>query len=215
MTVEQPAPTLRALRIRNGARPDSTVAWCPYCEDVHHHGTGGGRRAAHCVREESPCRVTGYSLDVQGEAEAPHDVVPAALLAGRHRLSDALDGVSAEIRAAILRGVLGKRRAGPAFELRVDRARVSVIGESWWIDLDAFPARPELRSAPVPPSRTLSGRGLINLLAVLYGIPRGDVVMRLLHAVAPGAFDASGWLEISAAAEASIERRDAGEGGAR
>ncbi|ACA21270.1 hypothetical protein M446_7052 (plasmid) [Methylobacterium sp. 4-46] len=152
---------------------------------------------------------------MQGQVASSSELVPTAIFAGRQRLSEILDELSTDIRAVILHAALGRRGRRSTFRLRVDRARVTVAGDSWWIDPDAFPASSAQGSSPVRSSRRLAGCGLIGLLATLYGISHGTVVMRLLHALAPGAFDAQGWLEISAAAQASIERCRSGRDGAR
>lgn len=37
-------------------------AWCPYCKEIHHHGSGEGHRSAHCTSQESPYKQSGYIL---------------------------------------------------------------------------------------------------------------------------------------------------------
>jgi hypothetical protein len=59
-----PPPTIPAYR-ENG----QLVVRCPFCGTRHVHGAvgpqvgaGDGRRAAHCVADDSPFRQTGYIL---------------------------------------------------------------------------------------------------------------------------------------------------------
>lgn len=43
--------------------------WCCYCLIYHHHSPGAGSRVAHCRREDSPYKQSGYSLEYAGEWE--------------------------------------------------------------------------------------------------------------------------------------------------
>ncbi len=40
-------------------------AWCPFCAKWHHHGSGEGGRAAHCVNPTSPFLASSYILKKQ------------------------------------------------------------------------------------------------------------------------------------------------------
>lgn len=49
--------------------------WCPFCVDWHHHGAKDGHpamfghRVAHCHRDDSPLRETGYYIRPFTEGE--------------------------------------------------------------------------------------------------------------------------------------------------
>lgn len=204
------APVLRAYRTKPSAGAVGVTVWCCYCERPHAHGIGGGLRAAHCIRPESPYRATGYSLDPQDGWIEVADVRPSGPLAGRERLCDALDVAAGTLRNAVARAALGVRGHATSIERRIGTARVAVSGNGWWIDPDAFATR-RRRAAAQPPAAAVSGTGLVALLSALYGLPAGIVVGRLLHAFAPGCLDAAGWLDVAAAVEASLERQAARE----
>jgi hypothetical protein len=42
--------------------PKQCRAWCPFCVRFHYHGPLEGDRVAHCYRNDSPFRETGYIL---------------------------------------------------------------------------------------------------------------------------------------------------------
>ncbi|MEZ0251740.1 MAG: hypothetical protein ACAH20_12435 [Methylobacteriaceae bacterium] len=206
----RPAPILPA-RVTPGTAGQVAQAhvWCQHCEDVHSHGVAPGPRGAHCTREESSYRATGYDLDLQGEAASPEDVVPEALLAGRRRLWSALEDAAPRLRSTLLAPTLGAR-VGHHFDKRVGRARISVFGKGWWIDLDAFPSDAELRAPRLRQRPARTGRDFITLLSALYGVTLGVVGLRLLEAVSGASFDAEGRRAIAAAIEAAYARQAAG-----
>lgn len=43
---------------------DGMMFFCPYCQEWHKHGEGDGQRIAHCNREDSPLKETGYFIEL-------------------------------------------------------------------------------------------------------------------------------------------------------
>ncbi|MEA1835179.1 hypothetical protein U8607_24130 [Methylobacterium durans] len=209
-------PRLRALLLPAAAHHAArAVTWCPYCEKIHYHGPVSGHRVAHCTAEGSPYAATGYDLDLQGEASAAVAVVPVAIYANRRRLGDVLERAAPTLRAVFLGRLFGRSKAKPRFEKRIGRARLSVSGGTWALDPDGFPTDGELITQRPWVDRTLRGRGLVDLLVTLYGVPPGIVVMRLLQAVLGERFDPQAWSDIAAAVDAWAERRTTHQEGGR
>ncbi|WP_132251544.1 hypothetical protein [Methylobacterium segetis] len=207
----RPVPILPAFVTPAAAgRVAQAHVWCQHCETVHSHGAFPGHRAAHCYRKESPYRATGYELDIRGEVASPDDVVPKALYAGRHRLRSKLEDAAPLLRSALLAPTLGAR-GKHHLEKRLGRVRISVVGLSWWIDLDAFPdagAKPRLRDRP-----DHAGRDFVSLLSTLYGVARGVVGVWLLEVAAGVSFNAAGRDGIAAAIEAAYASEAEGRDG--
>jgi hypothetical protein len=135
-------------------------------------------------------------------------VLPEGPYAGRRRLRDALEKATPRLRSAVLSSALGAR-GGYSIEKRVGRARVNVIGRSWWVDLDAFACggRPAVE-------RRRAGRDLITLLACLFGLGRGLAGLRLLEAVSGATFAGEGRETIAAAIEQAYGAKAGGRDGA-
>lgn len=209
----RPVPILPArVTPASAGRVAQAHVWCQHCEDVHSHGAVPGLRGAHCTREESPYKATGYDLDLQGETTSHEDVVPKALFAGRRRLWSVLEDAAPRLRSALLAPALGAR-VGHHFDKRVGRARISVFGKGWWIDLDAFPSEAELHSLRLRQRPARTGRDFITLLSALYGVTLGVVGLRLLEAVSGATFDAEARQAIAAEIEAEYARKAAGRDG--
>lgn len=208
MRDEHSTPVLRTLRIpESGCQGETTVAWCPYCETLHHHGRGGGYRAAHCELPGAPFQATGYYLDIQGGEAAGESPAPDAPYVGRKRLRDALEAAATGLRSSLLRATLGGR-IGQSFDKRVGGARINVCGHSWSIDRDAFLAE----CCPFPrPVR--SGQDFIGLFVALYGVDTGIVGLRLIEAVSGASFDAEARAAIAAVIEAAYARKVRGRSG--
>ena len=60
MTNLDTIPTLEAVPV-DGCT-DQWKVWCRYCETFHFHGAINGHRWAHCFRDSSPYRETGYII---------------------------------------------------------------------------------------------------------------------------------------------------------
>lgn len=55
-------PILRAIRDMDG----HLRVWCKYCKRWHHHGKHEGHLHAHCFKQDSAYKATGYVLRVVG-----------------------------------------------------------------------------------------------------------------------------------------------------
>ncbi|ETA68884.1 hypothetical protein MettiDRAFT_2372 [Methanolobus tindarius DSM 2278] len=42
---------------------------CPYCHEWHRHGIGNGHRVAHCRKNDSPLKETGYFIEMMSPDE--------------------------------------------------------------------------------------------------------------------------------------------------
>ncbi len=112
------------------------------------------------------------------------------------------------LRSALLTPIFGAR-VGHSFDKKVGRARISVFGKGWWINLDAFPSNAELHAPQLRQRPPRSGRDFITLLSALYGVTLGVVGLRLLEAVSGASFDAEGRRSIAAAIDAAYARQAA------
>lgn len=41
---------------------NSLMVWCPYCSEWHNHGNEQGHVIAHCTKNQSPFKETGYRI---------------------------------------------------------------------------------------------------------------------------------------------------------
>ena len=62
------APVLRGRMAGRGADRRARV-WRRYCETFHLHPPEPGYRVAHCPGPASPCKESGYIIEIAGEAE--------------------------------------------------------------------------------------------------------------------------------------------------
>lgn len=196
--MSRPVPILCALV--TAARPGGSAlahVWCPWCEAVHTHSAGPGLRAAHCADKGSPYKVTGYSLDVAGKARVADAVMPGGPLVGRSRFKDALEAVAPRIRTALLRHVVKRLRASPA--------RLRMAGNAWTIDLDP---------AAADGGPQLTGIGLLDLVAAVWGVSPGIVVVRLVEVLHGRKLDAAARAALVDTVDAATSRPSAREGGA-
>lgn len=200
------APILPAyVTPATGIRSAQAHLWCQHCEAVHTHSAVPGHRCAHCFRKESLYGATGYDLEIRGAAGSDRAALPEGPYVGRRRLWEALTSATPRLRSAVLAAVLGSR-GGYGVEKRIGRARVSVLGHGWWVDLDAYAPGGGLAQG-----RRRTGRDLITLLACLFGIDCGLAGLRLLEAASGAAFSTEDRCAIAAA----IERAYAGKADGR
>ena len=192
-------------------RSAQALVRCPWCEADHGHSASPGHRVAHCTREESPYRATGYEIQFPPEVVRASDPPDAPYLS-RLCLWSSLEEAAPRLRSALLAPTLGAR-VKHHFDKRLGRARVSLFGYGWSIEPDAFPSNAEMR-APYRPGRPRRvGRDFITLLSELYGVPLGVVGLRLLVAVSGAHLDAEGKLAVAAAIEAAYARKADGRDG--
>lgn len=194
----RPVPILPALV--TPARPRRSAqahVWCPWCEDLHSHSAGPGPRVAHCSDKASPYRATGYVLDIVGKASTAEAVMPAGPLIGRSRFKSTLEALTPRLQAALLRRVVG--------QLRRSRARLHQVGDAWMIDLDP---------AAADGGGQLAGVGLLDLVAVVWGVTRGVVIVRLIEALQGWKLDAMARAALADAVDAATSRPSPVTGGA-
>lgn len=199
-------PRLRTLTIVENGEPVQNAAFCPWCEDLHFHGLPPGQRGAHCVREDSPYRCTGYVLDVQGTVPSAGAAVPDAPRPRGRYLHQSLDQASASLRRVVLRHVLGRKFAGTWGEGKVGRAVVSVCCDHWTVAPQGLKRGEGLGFGRLG-SPVVEGNGLIGLFSLLWDLPAGVVAVRLLEAVAYRTLDAEARLAVAAAVDAWAERQ--------
>lgn len=194
-------------------RTAQAVLWCEHCGCIHTHSASPGHRAAHCFWKESPYTATGYILDIRGEVTSPEDVVPKALFAGQRHLGSDLAGATAgAIRTVLLQHLIGTR-AGNCVSKRFGRARVTVYGNTWSIEPDAYLSSSELSSGKWHQSPRLEGQGFPALLAALYGISDGVAAVDLFAATSGTQLDAQARTEMAAVIKAAYARKTAGRNG--
>ena len=189
------APQLRTLRINN---PDGThghAAWCPWCETVHHHGQGGGHRAAHCADGTgSPLAATGYGLDVAGTGTNAEEAAPAALLLDAPPLANRLNDHAVDLRNRLAAALLGMDGGTRLRDVCFDGTHVATAnGAIWWV-----------RTAEG--KRVRDGYDLVSLAELLHGLPAGVISVRILEAVTGLRLDARTALDVQAAIDRWVER---------
>lgn len=190
-----------------GARSAQAHLWCQHCEAVHSHGPQPGHRCAHCFSKGSPYSATGYDLDIRGEVPSEKAVLPEGPCVGRRRLRDALASAAPRLRSAILCAALGVR-GGHGVEKRIGHARVSVLGNSWWVDLDAYAPG----GMPAPGRRRV-GQDLVTLMACLFGLDRGLAGLWLLETASGAVFSVEERRSIAAAIERAYAAKAEGRDG--
>jgi hypothetical protein len=186
------------------------VVRCDWCEEDHTHGVGAGHRAAHCTCSDSPYRGTGYELIQVGGLDRSSKT-PEALYLGQRRLRDGLSLHAPRYRSTLLAALIGAR-PGRFFDKRVGRARISVFGDSWVIDPDAYPSRSELCADVLMRRSARHGRNIVALLAALFGISPGIVGVRLFEAATGMPLDAEFRRVMAAEVEALCARAGNGDG---
>lgn len=77
MKMRKKYPVLLAYPRKDGL---GLQVWCPFCKRWHLHGWVFGHRVAHCSKESSPFRKTGYIL------KAATSKIKAAGLAAEARI---------------------------------------------------------------------------------------------------------------------------------
>jgi hypothetical protein len=174
-------------------------AWCPHCERLHHHGAAGRgaeprveKRGAHCdPTAGAPAAGRGYTLTVEGAVAAPDELMPSAPMARLgHSLHAILAANSRELRRVLLLAVIDSAGAAslPGERLMgatLGDAELLVMGEGAFWNLDQGVVSTE-------------GRGLLRLLAQLFGITPGIAGRRVLETMAATSLPAEAALEIEA-----------------
>lgn len=194
-------PRLRTLTIVESGQPVQYAAFCPWYEDLHFHGLPSGQRGAHCLRENSPYRCTGYVLDVQGTVPSAANAIPNAPRAQGRYLHQSLDQASAMLRRVVPRHTLGRRCSGDWGERKIGRAVVQIYCDHWTVAPKGL-KRGEGLGFDRLGLLVVEGNGLIGLFSHLWGLPAGFVAVRFPEAVAYCTLDADARLTVAAAVDA-------------
>lgn len=60
--------------------------FCPYCKCIHTHGNIDGHRIAHCTKDDSPFKKTGYVIVTEEFMECIHHFIES------HKLKNDFEG---------------------------------------------------------------------------------------------------------------------------
>jgi hypothetical protein len=170
------------------------AVFCPWCEDIHHHGATGGRRAAgeHChATKGSP--LQGYQLKPVAEGRTPRDAMPKAPFAKDGGLvarfaGERLRNLRKALAAIILRTDL---KVSPTVRPLAKSARFR-MKQDWGANAAAWEAIGSADGQVVA-----RGNDLLEAAQYLYGPTVGIAAVRTLEAATGARLDAEAALAVS------------------
>jgi hypothetical protein len=195
-------PQLPALQLDSVNGAARLAVWCPWCEELHHHGAGFGRRVSSCRGNSgSPFAVSGFEPTIYGVGRSAADARPPAVFTDGQPLSRKVRKAALAMQTALGVALLGKK--GRISDLReISAGVIAGVAGGYW------------RVQAAPAGRVLGdGRELLSLGALLHGVPAGVVAVRVLEAATCATLDARAALEVQAAIDAWAARgAPSGEG---